>query len=140
MSDDTFIPPRTLVKHGDRTAALDYLGVRLGLNMTVPFRDVADRRHEIAVLAVDIASRLIWLHAQIAEAAMHGSVELAALSNRATARQTTAGTAHDDVVVSPIVERLPHLASRVQELEYALNLVAGAFRAAWHADAPAPTV
>ena len=130
---DTFIPPRGLVQHGDRDTALEYLTARTGLKMHDAYRDHTDPRHEHAVLAVDVASRLVWLHAQISEAALTGVAELGSLAHRAQARQSTRGTV-GEMVVSPVVERLPQLTARVAEMEYVLNLVAAAFRAAWHND------
>lgn len=130
----TFAPARGLVQHGDRVVALDYLIVRTGLKMHEAYRDHTDPRHEHAVLAVDVASRLIWLHAQVQEAALTGVAELGSLAHRAQARQSSRGSGPDEMVVSPVVERLPQLTARVTELEYVLNLVAAAFKAAWHND------
>jgi hypothetical protein len=133
----TYVSPRATIGLADTDDALNYLPLRTGLSMSAPFADVADPRHEIAVAAVDIAARLLYLHRQVADAAETGATDLAVLSSRSRALQGTRGIGTDDLVISPVVERLPQLVARVQELEHALNVVAAAFKAAWHNDTAA---
>jgi hypothetical protein len=131
----TYVSARNPMGRTDPTAALTYLAPRLGLSLDEPLNTPTDPRHELAVALVDIATRLLWLHNQVADDAATGAKELHQLSTWATHRQTTirsGSSLDDDVSVVPAAQRVAQLVARIEEQEDALNIVGCAYRAAWH--------
>lgn len=118
------------VRRADVETTLDYLRSRLGLALTDSYRNPLESRHVHAVALVDVGTRLLYLHQQIAEAATTGTAELSTLARHAQERLPFRSTP-EQLVVSPVVERLPQLTARVQELENVLGILDGAYRAAW---------
>jgi hypothetical protein len=116
-------------RHG-ADSALPWLYTRLGLRFDDAYDGADDRRHELAVLAVDAGRRLLDLHDRLADA--HNALSHQHRRDTALAGQRTVKRTDPDLsAAGGSAFRVAELQGRVAELDHTLDMIARAFRMAW---------
>lgn len=133
---DTFTPSGIDAPESDPEAALLLLKARLGTDFSGPFRDDTDRRHDLAVLAVDLGRRLLDLTRRLS-----GSIDLdlVVLSRLASAVRVDIGNLSGDRPELRDLAALPVLHARAAEVDRTLRYLAVAYKQAWWIGAQADT-
>ena len=125
METFTFTPSGMSAPDADPAQALSYLYGRFEIDYGPSFRDADDRRHELAVVAVDLARRLIDLGGRMLHAADNEIVELTQLG------RTRPEDLPDGEQATALFPLTVPLRARVAELDRTLRLLAVAYKQAW---------
>lgn len=126
---ETYTPSGMDQAEADPAAALVFLRLRMGIDFSAPYNAPADRRRELAVLAVDLGRRLMDVLRQLGREAELDMVVLSRLSAQARSDEDMAAAAPE------AGSRVPVLHARASELDRALKLLAVAYKQAWWSDA-----
>ncbi len=124
---ETFSPPGNNEPDTDPGKALQLLQSRSSLDLSIPYREQGDRRHDLAVVAVDLMRRLNDLLMKLANTAELDMVVLDRLVSRA--RKSDDFTRDEPGTIA--TDSVPVLIGRAQEVDRALRLVVVAYKQAW---------
>lgn len=127
---DSFTPSGIAEPTATADLALLMLRDRLNIDFTDPYRNATNRRHELAVVAVDVGRRMLDLRADLTGRAERDMVVLGKVAARSRDLDDFSGDP-PEVLHEWLV---PALHARVAELDRTLRLLAVAYRQAWWAD------
>lgn len=128
---DTFTPAAFTPPETVPVAALLMLKNKLQVDLTVPFNDPHDARHELAVLLVDLGRRYLDLRADLNERLDEQMVRMAALNSRAIAVDDFSRDQPED---RDYVASADVLLGRLSELDRTLAYALVAYKQAWWAN------
>lgn len=132
METTTHTPSGMDAPESDPAAALHLLRARLGIDFTTPYSDPADKRREIAVLAVDLGRRLLDVQRRLAAELDREQVVLGRLAEACRTDNGDMGADRPDLRETAGTVSLH---ARAAELDRTLRLVAVAYKQAWWSDA-----